>query len=330
MRYEETVKGKLITLNVVIEKEGNKYTYFISQNKENPIEIIDMKCKGEFFAPHNNDMRQFFKLKEISKHFFNDEEKLSELENEHKISVTKDIRDILRKVEYNFRNKLREPEYQFKLLSNAIDEIEIMNNISYNDVIEKAGLSTDDDELKKVLKDIIMNHLIKERNDCEQINEGQFRKTGHSINNNDKEIDFHIEHNPLYYEKEGVIKKEILMKFLLEADKLTINPNMLFLPFKIKNNAYLIIIDNLFEGLSITNVQGNFKYFNKQSTIYKIIFRNTILDIKNDKNIFNLYLDYLSINLRKKAVTNSNLLKKIWKNKFKDILKSPYFANEFT
>lgn len=330
MIYEEIVEGKTIVLKVTIEKEGNKWTYTVShENGSNPIKVVDYKNNGELFVfdSHNRDASfKHRKLKEIAESIFTKEE-LYRADGSFDYSLVRDIEDILRKVEYRFNIQLKDPEYQIKLLEETIEEIDYSSNISYIELVDKAGLSTDNVRQLETLKDIIMNHIVKNREDCQRINDGQFKKI--RIKSPSK-ITFNIESNQLYYEKEDVIKKKELKQFLFKAEKLPINKDMIFLPFKINNNAYLIIIDNLFEGLSITDVKGNFKYFNKQSKLYQIIYRNTNESLKNDGTILNDYLDYLSLNLRKKAGHNGKLLRTIWGNKFKDILKSSYLSKEFT
>jgi hypothetical protein len=329
MIYEETVRGKSIMLNVVIEREGNKWTYLIrSDERDEPFKIVDLEHNGRYFQSNRIDFVKTKQLKALVERYFTKEE-VDKIGRDLNYSVTTDFEDLLRGVEFDFMLKISDPSYQLKFLEDAVEEIDVSDNITYKEVIVRAGLNSDDDKEMEVFKDFIMNHIVKNRDDCQRINDGQFKKMLIKSQGNDEKV-FYVPVNQPFYEDENLIKKKELKQFLFDAEKLAINSGMIFLPFKIKNKAYLIIIDNLFEGLSIINVQGNFKYFNKQSNLYQTIYRNTKEAIKNEEDRFNDYLDYLSRNLRKSAGKNGKLLRKIWGTKLYDILKSPYLSIEFT
>lgn len=141
------------------------------------------------------------------------------------------------------------------------------------------------------------------------------------------EDDYHIECADLFYESEiNFTKQEIRFKsFLLESEKVAVDPNLVLIPFQIKNEFYYIMVDNLSKNLFLSDDEAGFRYINKQSNLYDMIQSVRKEELNNNLN----YKGYLLEELRKSTASNKVLLRKIY-DKPNKLLTNKHVIQRFT
>lgn len=128
----------------------------------------------------------------------------------------------------------------------------------------------------------------------------------------DNENIFNIDSNDSFYNNWE--KETNLLKFLKESKKVSINPDIDFIPLRLKkkdNNVYILITNNLNERMELYQLKS-FLYFNKQSNIHYILQSNLHGQFLGDYNNFERYLVK---SLQNHDLTNSKLLNQIYKGK---------------
>lgn len=178
--------------------------------------------------------------------------------------------------------------------------------------------------------------LVKERDDLKCVNTGQYQliydnskfkeiENQNQTHKNGKKVNFQIKPNrPFYETDEGYFSQQDtnIKKFLEESKKVTIEPNMQLIPFKLKKTFYYLTMDNLTESITLNIVYTAFHHINRQSNLYYQINSAITQELREDYNNFE---EYILKQIRSASGYNTKLLKETYRNP-SNLLKSKYIV----
>lgn len=172
--------------------------------------------------------------------------------------------------------------------------------------------------LKDIDKKLVDRYILPFRKDLKKVNEGQYQLI---YDNKDKiEIKFDINSNTMFYEDSNVFKDKKLLKFLKEAKKVSINPDMNFFPLRYKTDKsfYILITNNITEVIECYKLKS-LNYLNKQHNVFYVLKSNLDDQFSNHLSGFE---NYLIKELQAYVNHNRDLLYQIYNNQIGDFKKN--------
>jgi hypothetical protein len=167
-------------------------------------------------------------------------------------------------------------------------------------------------------KEIYDKYIVPYRKDVEKVNEGQYK-----LIYDDKpvnKLNFEIKPNkPFYEDSEELKDKKSLKRFLTESNKVHINPDMFFIPFRYKqrdDKFYILVINNILENIELYQL-NSLNHLNKQHNLYYVIETN--MDGKFEGKL-NEFKNYILRSCQKSTNGNRDLLSEVYSriSHFKD------------
>jgi hypothetical protein len=159
-------------------------------------------------------------------------------------------------------------------------------------------------------------YILPDRNDVKKVNEGQYKiiYDDKPVNN----LNFEIKANKPFYEDSEELK-EPLKRFLTESNKVHINPDMFFIPFRYKqrdDKFYILVINNILENIELYQL-NSLNHLNKQHNLYYVIGTNMDGKFKGELDKFK---DHVILSCQKSTNGNRDLLYEVYSriSHFKD------------